>query len=245
MFNEESVSNLTVQLAYGTLATLTLWAVSAILSIALALILVYAVANPRPMVRWCGLVVVNLTRGIPTSVLVIAAGMLAMRMGAFIPVPSIFTGTIGGFQHIAWAIVAALAFGSAGHLAMIFHAAYCALGQARRDQLAILGCRPWQKAVIVLREVMTVVLPSTGARLIHHLHNTAFASLFPVTELFGLIRGQSDATAKVFLFTSIGCLVYAVLSFVIWLLFRGLEAFFAPPQRAVQIVPGQTSLQTS
>ncbi|HYH17095.1 MAG TPA: hypothetical protein VD995_00630 [Azospirillum sp.] len=237
MFHADADTALALSVAHAALATVTLWAVSAALSIALALMLAHGMHGSGPLVRRGAGAIVNATRGVPTSMLVLAAGMLAMASGGGLPVPAIFTGTIGPFQHVAWAIAAALALGSCGHLAVIFHAAYGALDAGRRDQLLLLAHHPVRKAAILLREVLGIVLPPTGARLVHHLHNTAFASLFPVAELFGLIRGQSEASAQVFLFAAVGALTYAGLSLGIWALVRGLEAALVPPVRTAEAAP--------
>lgn len=230
MFHDDTGTSMALALSvsHATLATLTLWATSAALSIVLALVLVRGINSPLRPVRWVSAAVINTTRGIPTSVLIIAAGMLALGSGARLPLPAIFVGTIAPFQHIAWAIVLGLALGSCGHLAMIFQAAYEALDTGRRDQLQLLAHHPLRKLGILLREILGVVLPPTGTRLIHHLHNTAFASLFPVADLFGLIRGQSEASAQVLLFTTVGALTYAGLSLAIWAAVQGLERALRP-----------------
>ena len=65
--------------------------------------------------------------------------------------------------------------------------------------------------------------------MVHHLHNTAFAALFPVTDLFGFVQGLSSSTFRVFEFIALGCVVYVALSGAIWLASRALEAAFVPP----------------
>jgi ABC-type amino acid transport system permease subunit len=133
----------------------------------------------------------------------------------------------------------ALEVGSAGHLAEIFLAARSVLGRPRLDQAAVLGLSRLRHAALIARECAAIALPPTGTRLIHHLHNTAFAALFPIADLFGAIEGQASATFRVFHFALLGCAIYAVLSALTWLLFRLLEAAFAPPiaQRARTRLP--------
>jgi ABC-type amino acid transport system permease subunit len=182
---------------------------------------------------------VNLTRGVPTSLFVIAAGIGTMHLVSVSDLPVVFPGTTPAFQLLAWAIMLALALGSAGHLAEIFLAARSALGRPRLDQAAVLGLSRLRYAALIARECAAIALPPTGTRLIHHLHNTAFAALFPVADLFGAIEGQASATFRVFHFALLGCAIYAVLSALTWLLFRFLEAAFAPPvaQRARTRLP--------
>jgi ABC-type arginine/histidine transport system permease subunit len=76
----------------------------------------------------------------------------------------------------------------------------------------------------MVREAAAAGLAPTGARLVHHLHNTAFAALFPVADLFGWVQLQANASFEVTRYVFTGAAVYVVLSAVIWLAFRTVEA---------------------
>ena len=206
-----------------------MWASSGALAVLVGLILAAGSLSLSRSLRLLARTGVNLTRGIPTSLFVIAAGIGAMHLVSVSDLPVVFPGTTAAFQHLAWAIMLALALGSAGHLAEIFLAARSALGRPRLEQAAVLGLSPLRHAAVIARECAAIALPPTGTRLIHHLHNTAFAALFPVADLFGAIEGQASATFRIFHFALLGCAIYAVLSGLTWLLFRVLEAAFAPP----------------
>ena len=213
----------------GVGGSLVLWILSGTLAVFVGLILAAGSLIPNVLVRSLARAGVNMTRGVPTSLFVIAAGIGTMHLSSVSDLPVVFPGTTPAFQLLAWAIVIALALGSAGHLAEIFRAARVALGRARLDQATALGLSRLRHAALIARECAAIALPPTGTRLIHHLHNTAFAALFPVAELFGAIEGQASATFRVFYFTLIGCAIYAALSGLTWLLFRFLETAFAPP----------------
>jgi ABC-type amino acid transport system permease subunit len=213
----------------GTAGTVVLWAVSGSLAIALGLVLAAGSLSANRVVRLTARAGVHLTRGVPTSVLVIVAGMGMMRLPSAPPLPTIFPGTPAAFQHLAWGIVLALALGSAGHLAEIFRAAILALGPYRLEQATVLGLSWLGRMGLLARECAAIALPPTGARLVHHLHNTAFAALFPVADLFGAIQGQSNATFRVVEFVLLGCIIYVTLSALTWLLVRVLETALAPP----------------
>ncbi len=223
----------------GIAGTLVLWALSGTLAVGIGLILAGGSLSDGRFVRLLARASVNLTRGIPTSLFVIAAGIGTMHLVSVSDLPIVFPGTTAAFQQLAWAIMLALALGSAGHLAEIFLAARAALGRPRLEQAAVLGLSRLRHAAIMARESASIALPPTGTRLIHHLHNTAFAALFPVADLFGAIEGQASATFRVFHFALLGCAIYAALSGLTWLLFRFLEAAFAPPsaQRARTRLP--------
>jgi ABC-type amino acid transport system permease subunit len=182
--------------------TLVLWTFSAALAILLGLVLAAGSISSHRPVRALARSVINLTRGVPTVLLVIVAGFGMLRIPSAGELPVVFPGTLASFQHVAWGVLLALALGSSGHLAEIFRAARAGLGEARLAQ----------------------ALPPTGARLVHHLHNTAFAALLPVTDLFGFIEGQVNATFRVVDYLLLGCAAYMALSGLIWLGVRGLEA---------------------
>jgi ABC-type amino acid transport system permease subunit len=220
---------LSADLWVGIAGTLVLWVLSGTLAVLMGLILAAGSLSSNRPLRLAARTGVNLTRGIPTSLFVIAAGIGTMHLVGVSDLPIVFPGTIATFQLVAWAIMLALALGSAGHLAEIFRAARSALGRPRLEQAAVLGLSPLRHAAVIARECVAIALPPTGTRLIHHLHNTAFAALFPVADLFGAIEGQANATFQVFHFALLGCVIYAALSALTWLLFRFLEAAFAPP----------------
>jgi ABC-type arginine/histidine transport system permease subunit len=218
--------------------TVVLWATSGVLTILLALILAAGSLSPQPALRIAARVVVNSTRGVPTSLLVVAAGIGMMRLARAPELPVLFPGTLAAFQHVAWGIMLALALGSAGHLAEIFRAARSALGRPRLEQAQALGLSRVRRAALLARESAAIALAPVGARLVHHLHNTAFAALFPVADLFGYIHGQSTETFRVLEFAALGCALYVTLSGLTWLLVRTLEALLVPrraqtPRRAV------------
>lgn len=213
----------------GVMGTLVLWLVSGTLAIVLGFILAAESLSANKAVRLLARGAVHGTRGVPTSILVIVAGMGMMRAANAPQLPSIFPGTPVEFQHIALGIALSLAFGSAGHLAEIFSSARSTLGQYRMEQMTVLGLSSWSRIALEVRECAAVALPPTGARLVHHLHNTAFAALFPVTDLFGFIQGQSSSTFRVIEFILVGSFIYVGLSGLIWLATRVLEAAYAPP----------------
>jgi ABC-type amino acid transport system permease subunit len=203
--------------------TLVLWIVSGALACLLALVLTSGSLSANTALRVASRSAVNFTRGVPTSLFVIAAGITMFRLPAAIKMPSIYPGTPDAFQHVAWGIAVALAVGSAGHLAEIFRSARAALGKARLNQATALGLSRPRRAVLLAREAAAIALAPTGTRLVHHLHNSAFAALFPVTDLFGFVQAQANATFRVLDYALLGCVVYVVMSALVWLAFRGLE----------------------
>ena len=214
----------------GILGTVTLWGISATLAIALALGLAAGVTRATGVTRLLIRAAIDLTRGVPTSILVLAAGFASLYVSPTSDLPLLFPGTAPAFQHLAWSVSLALALGSSGHLAEIFLAARSSISHIRIEQMFALGLTPLRRIALVMRECAAVALPPTGSRLVHHLHNTAYAALFPVCDLFGVLQGEVNATFKVFQLAFLGCGVYVALSGLIWLLVRLGEAWLRPPQ---------------
>ena len=223
---------MTIAFLNQVLATSVLWAISGSAALLLGLALALgSVSSARPL-RKMSDVVTLLTRGVPTSLLVVAAGLIALphRPPAWLPNP--FPGTSSGMSLLAWAVVIALAFGSAGHLAVIFRSGYRSLGAARLEQVTVLGLPVRHRVAVVGREAAAASLAPTGARMVHHLHNTAFAALFPVVDLFGWIQQGAYETFEVTRYVAIGAAAYIVLSLLIWGGARLLEYRLGSPNRA-------------
>ena len=204
--------------------TIVLWGISGTLAVLIAALATAGSLGRHRLGRALATVLTTITRGVPTSLLVVAGGVVAAGVAAPDWLPNVFPGTPDGLEVVAWSIVVALALGSAGHLAVIFEAACRTLGREHRDQLAILALSGPARLALVVREAATVGLGPTGARLVHHLHNTAFAALFPVAELFGWVQLQANTSFEVTRYVLTGAGVYVALSAAIWLGFRTLEA---------------------
>jgi ABC-type amino acid transport system permease subunit len=214
------------------LGTVVLWTASALAAVAMAGLLAAASVSGSRLFRRPAEGVMLLTRGVPTSLLVIVAGLAAMTYPAPAWLPNPFPGTSPAMAPVAWAVTIALAFGSTGHLAVIFRTGYRSLGAARLEQLQLLGLGPVGRSRLLIRESAKASLAPTGARLVHHLHNTGFAALFPVVDLFGWIQQRSHETFDVTRYAAIGVAAYVALSLVIWAATRALEASLHAPRRA-------------
>ena len=222
------------QILLGVAATAVLWAFSATLAMLMALVVAAGLLSTNPVLRACARCCSLIFRGIPTSILVLFAGIASLQLGEILRIPVLFPGTASEFQHVAFAVVVALGFGSAGHLAAIFQASYQSLGRCRKEYIALLGLPLGLRLTLTVRECAEIALPPVGARLVHHLHNTAFASLFPVFDLFGVLQGNAYGSARVFYFTVGGACLYVVLSQIIWSSCRWLEAIASVPVLAAR-----------
>ncbi len=219
-------------IAVYALATGVIWAVSGGLAVVLGVLLVACSISSSSARRLTGGLVITLTRGLPTSLLVVAGGITATRLPAQRWLPNIFPGTPDGLQAVAWAVTVALALGSAGHLAVIFQTSHAALGRCRIEQATVLGIPQLQRLGLLAREAALTALAPTSARLVHHLHNTAFAALFPIVDLFGWVQERASATFDVTLYALIGAGIYVVMSGCIWAAGRSLEGWLTLGSRS-------------
>jgi ABC-type arginine/histidine transport system permease subunit len=180
-------------------------------------------ASGRLWIRSISWLVINVIRGIPTSIVVIAAGVMGMQVASPVTLPTLFPGTAPEFQYIGLLIAFAVALGSAGHLAVIFIASRETVGRHVIAQAKIMGMSSARRNRLLFQESARAAMPATGARMVHHLHNTAFAGLFPVFELFGLLEERITLTFQVWEYLLLGAALYVGLSGVIWLCALGLE----------------------
>lgn len=216
-------------------ATCVLWVLSGTVAVAAGLLLAAASVGAGPRWRWLSGGAITLTRGLPTSLLVVGAGVASIRIPPQPWLPDPFPGTPSSAAPVAWAVLAALAVGSAGHFAVIFRTAYRSLGRARIEQTAVLGMPHAQRLGLLVRESATAAIPPTSARLVHHLHNTAFAALFPVADLFGWLEERANATFQVTHYVAVGAAAYVVLSGLIWAAFKALERRLRLPAEAAPV----------
>lgn len=211
------------RLALAVASTAVLWVVSGLCALGLGVALAAGGASRHLWIRSTSWLAINVARGIPTSIVVIAAGVVGMQVASPHILPPLFPGTPPEFQHVGLMIAVAVALGSAGHLAVIFIASRGAVGRHIIDQANIMGMSSARRAGLLFQESARAALPATGARMVHHLHNTAFAALFPVFELFGLLQERITLSFRVWEYLLLGAVIYAGLSGMIWLCALGLE----------------------
>lgn len=216
------------QFVAQTLGTAVLWSVSGALALAVAVPLATGSLQRGRLPRAAAELIITLTRGVPTSLLVVAAGIACLTAPAPGWLPDPFPGTTHGMVVVAWGVTAALALGSTGHLAVILRTGYRSLGPARHDQARVLGLGPLRRLSLMARETAGRSLAPVGTRLVHHLHNTAFAALFPVADLFGWVQERANETFEIGRYATAGVAGYVVLSFTIWAVCRGLEQRLRP-----------------
>jgi ABC-type amino acid transport system permease subunit len=228
------VPSLDSRFVLAVASTSVLWLVSGLFALVLGIALAAGGANRHLWLRATSWLAINVTRGIPTSIVVIGAGVVGIQVAPPGSLPTLFPGTSPEFQHVGLMIAVAVALGSAGHLAVIFIASRGTVGRHALDQAKIMGISSARRTVLLFQESARAAMPATGARMVHHLHNTAFAALFPVFELFGLLQERITLTFKVWEYLLVGAAIYVGLSGVIWLFALGLEKWLGGDLRQVR-----------
>lgn len=219
----------------GAAATVVLWLVSAVMALGLALTFAIFPKRGGRLPQAIASALINVSRGVPTSLYVLLAGVAAMHLPLWQGAPVVFLDTLPVFQVVALAVCLALAFGSAGHIAVLIRSSWEAVPLKTRQQLNVLDLGLVTRIGLALSECAPTFMPPLSARLIHHLHNTAFASLFPVADLFGMIKGAADTSARVAFYVSVGALTYLLLSWAIWQGLRWIEVTLAPQISAPEV----------
>lgn len=219
------------RVALAVASTSVLWVVSGFCALALGIVLAAGGMSKHLWIRSPAWLAINVARGIPTSIVVIGAGVIGMQVTSPGFLPRLFPGTSPEFQHLGALIALAVAMGSAGHLAVIFIASRGTVGRHVVAQAKVMGMSSAMRARLLFRESARAAIPASGARMVHHLHNTAFAALFPVFELFGLLQERITLTFRVWEYLLAGAAVYVALSGAIWLCAFGLEKWLGGEMR--------------
>jgi len=225
------------RLALAVVSTSVLWVVSGFCALVLGVVFATGGGSRHLWIRAISWMAINVTRGIPTSIVVIAAGVVGIQVVSPDAMPVVFPGTSPEFQHVGLLIALAVALGSAGHLAVIFIVSRGAVSQHVLAQARIMGMSWARRGRLLFRESARAAMPATGARMVHHLHNTAFAALFPVFELFGLLQERITLTFRVWEYLLVGAVLYIGLSGVIWLCTLGLEKWLGGDLRQLRWFP--------
>lgn len=201
-------------LVSATVASLIIFCVSAILSIILSLLLFLFSIGSQKKLSKLSIILINIFRGIPTSLWVVFAGLTAIKFFEPAHLPLIYINTHSHFQLIAWFLVLALSVSSSGHFAEFLRSAYATLERDFQDQIQVLGFKKSQTLTIIVFELTPLVIVPFTTRLVHHLHNTAFVSLFPIFNLFSLALSVTETTFDLW-FTVFSGFIYLGLSIVI------------------------------
>ena len=189
--------------------TLLFFTLSAALSLIMAVFLCLGQISRFKIIRWTVVGLIELSRGVPTVVFVILLGNFGMApyFSAF-DTDTALPGVAWGFNVVAYFVILGLAFSSAGHLTYIFRAAISTISDDVWRYLNITKSR-WHRAVsMIYIECAPALLPAVTARLVHHLHNTAFIAMFPITGIFGAMRSGIVETALVVEYILFSTLIY-------------------------------------
>ncbi len=74
---------------------------------------------------------------------------------------------------------------------------------------------PYRTCWLMFIEAAPAMIPPVCARLVHHLHNTAFIALFPITGIFAAMRTGVIETALVLEYIAIATVLFVALGALI------------------------------
>lgn len=208
------------------LTTFVFFSLSALLSLCLAVVFCFASRAETALVRCTAHVLIEVSRGVPTVVFILLMGNLGMSpvFGFFETLGSL-PGTPSGFTAMAIFVFLGLAFSSAGHMSKIIDAGLSTINQNLLDYLFTLKYTWVSLTWLLFVEAMPALIQPLFARLTHHLHNTAFISLFPITGIFAAMRKGVDETALVGLYVSVATILFVLIGEAISILGRMIQNF--------------------
>ncbi|WP_281543488.1 hypothetical protein [Grimontia sp. SpTr1] len=217
------LSELLVSFLQPTLTTVIFFLSSAALSLVMAVIYVLCTRSRHVLIRGFVGLLIEVSRGVPTVVFVLLMGNLGLApYFSGLDLEGVIPGVSWGFSVAATFIVVGLAFSSSGHLAKIIEAAISTIKFDTMDYMSTLHPGVWLKIKLTFLECAPALIPTVSARLVHHLHNTAFISMFPITGIFAAMRTGVIETALVIPYLVVATLLFVILGSCIHIMGNGL-----------------------
>ncbi|MDD1780005.1 hypothetical protein LRP49_02230 [Enterovibrio sp. ZSDZ35] len=195
-----------------TVTTIIFFVSSAAVSLLLALIYVLCGRSAHRSVRMLAGLSIEVSRGVPTVVFVLLMGNIGLApFFSGWDIEGAIPGVAWGFGVTAIFIVIGLAYSSSGHLARIIEAAISTIKPDTMEYMATLHPSMWVRVKLIFLECAPALIPTVSARLVHHLHNTAFISMFPITGIFAAMRTGVIETARVIPYLAFATLLFILL----------------------------------
>ncbi|MDD1794225.1 hypothetical protein L4D06_16780 [Enterovibrio makurazakiensis] len=192
--------------------TVFFFTTSAVLSLLFAIVYVLFSRSGYPLLSAISEFLIEVSRGVPTVLFVLLMGNLGLApYFSGIDVEGFIPGVAYGFGLAASFIIVGLAFSSSGHLARIIEAAISTIKQDTIDYMETLHLGAFAKVRLIFFECAPALIPTVSARLVHHLHNTAFISMFPIAGIFAAMRTGVIETAKVIPYLTFATLLFVLL----------------------------------
>jgi len=138
------------------------------------------------------------------------------------------------------AAIMTLALNEAAYMAEIFRAAISAIDKGQFDASRAIGMRSGQAMRwIILPQAIRIVLPPLGNEFTLMIKSTSLLAVIGIRELFGTLQSLNAATFKTFELFAIAAIWYLVLTSIMAVVQRILEARFGRHE-AVQVRPVPT-----
>lgn len=189
-------------LGSGLLGTFEVALTSAVISIALGMLLMLGrISSAAPLRGLCA-VVTNFFRGVPS---------LLFIYFFFFTMPS-----FGIYMDPFWMMVLPISFAASGVLAEVFRAGVNAVPKGQTEAGLSIGLSPWKvKTKVVLPQAIRYVIPSLISQLVVVVKDTALAYVVSYPDLMQnaqVLRTNYDAMVSTFLVVG---LIYIVINYLI------------------------------
>ena len=226
-------------LARGLLYTVTLTAITTVLSLFVGILVGSLRISGRPLLSRAAGVYVEIFRNIPALVLII---FFAFAVPNLFPVEyrqqlffnnvlMIWAEGVSGLSlpYYGLAVIMALTFNTSAYLAELFRAGVGTIPRQIVDAARSLGAtRTAVYRQILLPQGIRAAFPAIATRLIHNMKNTALASIVAVPEFFHATQTAITQTFFALQFLLLAALIYLLLSASFAALLRQVERRLEP-----------------
>lgn len=205
-------------LCRGILFTLVITLLTTVISILLGIFIASCRTKNNRWVRTFGIAYINTFRNIPPIPLML---FLVFALPDFFPKG---LGNIFSVGHTYLLLIIGLSLNTSSYIAEIFRSGIRAVPKVYTDAAVVLGMKPRDiRYKVIYPQVLRIVLPALGSRLIHNMKNSTMALVLPlqvgameVLGQAGRIAGQTFAWAEPLVFAAMIHLFLAVvLSFIL------------------------------
>jgi polar amino acid transport system permease protein len=216
---------------WGLWLTISISIVAQALGVVIGLFVALARMSRRVWLRAPAIFYIWIWRGTPILVqlVIVYTGFAA---AGFYRYPDISIGpfTLSGPLQAA---IIALSLNEAAYMAEIFRAAISSIDKGQHDAARALGMTPAvSMRRIILPQALRIVIPPLGNEFTLMLKGTSLLSVIGIRELFGTLQSINAATFRTFELFIIAAIWYLVLTTIMGIVQRRLEARFGQQDAA-------------
>ena len=208
-----NIWEISVQLAEGMLATMSIFALTLLFSLPLGLLLTFVRMSRFKVVQWIAKIYISIMRGTPL--------MLQLLVVCYAPY-YLFNINISNAYRF-YAVIIGFSLNYAAYFAEIFRAGIQSIPNGQREAAQVLGySRPQTFRKIIFPQMVKNILPPVTNEVITLVKDTSLAFALAYTELFTLARQISTAQASLVPLFVAGVFYY-VFNFIVAFIMEKIE----------------------